>query len=215
MNPTLTPEALLTALHARYATKAFDPARKIPAGVWSALEQSLILSPSSFGMQPWKFIVVTNPAVKTQLQGHAWNQPQVGDCSHFVVIARPAKVGPADVNKIISATAVAKGIPESVLEGYKQMMLGFVSNPAFDAENWAAKQCYIALGFIMESAALLGVDACPMEGINPAAFDQVLNLPATGYHAQVAIALGYRSATDKYSTSSKVRYPASELVVHV
>ncbi len=81
---TLTPAALLEQLNWRYATKQFDQSRKIPADVWSAIEQALVLTPSSFGLQPWKFVVVTAAEVKKQLVAVSWNQAQPADCSHHV-----------------------------------------------------------------------------------------------------------------------------------
>jgi len=206
---------VVSDLNWRYATKAFDPTKTIPAATWTQLEQSLILSPSSFGMQPWRFVVVTDKAVKAKLLPLSWNQPQVTDCSHFVVLARKRDIGVADVDKLLNATYAARGIPPGALDGYRGMMVGFVNNPSFDAADWAARQVYIALGFLMHTAAVLHVDACPMEGISPGGFDELLGLPAEGYMTTVACALGYRSAGDKYAKGKKVRYPASELVRHV
>jgi nitroreductase len=215
MSTPVSTETVLSALKWRYATKTFDATKKIPDATWSALEHSLVLSPSSFGLQPWKFVVVTNPAVKAKLREKAWNQGQVTDCSHYVVIAAKSKVQAADVERLISHMSAATGAPAAALEGYKGMMLGFVSNPAFDTSTWAAKQGYIALGFLLETAALLGVDACPMEGFDKAAFDEILGLPAEGYNSVVTCALGYRSAEDKHAKSPKVRYSAKDVVKHV
>lgn len=215
MSTTVTPTQITSALNWRYATKAFDPSKKIPADLWKTLEEALRLSPSSFGLQPWKFFVVTDPATREKLKAAAWNQGQVTEASHLVVLARKADVTVADVEKLINTTATANGIPASALDGYKGMMSGFVSNPSLDKSAWAAKQVYIALGFLLESAALLGLDACPMEGFDAKAFDEILGLPAKGYHAQVIAAVGYRSASDKYAQGKKVRYPAAEMFEHI
>lgn len=211
----LSPESVLSALKWRYATKAFDPSKKIAPAIWAVLEQSLVLSPSSFGLQPWKFIVITQPEIRAKLREKAWGQSQVTDCSHFVVIARQTKVSVTDVDKLINAMSANSGAPVAALQGYKGMMTGFIANPSFDSAHWAARQTYIALGFLMETAALLGVDACPMEGIDPAAFDEILGLPAEGYNTVVACALGYRSAEDRHAKTPKLRYPVNELVKHV
>lgn len=215
MSTPVSSETVLSALKWRYATKAFDAGKKIPDATWSTLEQSLVLSPSSFGLQPWKFVVVTNPAIKAKLREKAWNQSQVTDCSHYVVIASKSKVSVPDVERFIQHMSATTGAPLAALEGYKGMMVGFVSNPAFDTAPWAAKQAYIALGFLLETAALLGVDACPMEGFDKAAFDEILGLPAEGYNAMVTCALGYRSPEDKHAHHPKVRYTAKDVVKHV
>lgn len=206
---------VISALQWRYATKVFDSTKVVPEAVFAKLEEALVLSPSSFGMQPWKFVVVTDPAVKAKLKPLSWNQSQVTDCSHFVVLARKKEITQADVNKLIDATYAAKGIPAGALDGYKGMMSGFVVQPGFDGAGWAAKQVYIALGFLMSAAAMVGVDTCPMEGIDPKGFDEVLGLPAEGYLTTVACAVGYRSEKDRHAGGKKVRYPASELVKRV
>jgi nitroreductase len=213
--PNLAPEALLNALAWRYATKQFDPNRKIPVDLWQTLEKSLLLSPSSFGLQPWRFVVVTDTALKLKLKGKAWNQPQVADCSHFVVLAGRTAVTEAEIARFIKSTATARGIPEEKLADYKGMMTGMLLAPGFPVVEWAARQVYIALGFLLESAAVLGVDACPMEGFDHKAFDEILGLPAEGYTAQVAAALGYRSAADKYAGLAKVRYGTQDLIRHI
>lgn len=213
--PMADPETILSALRWRYATKTFDASKKIPANLWSAIEQAIVLAPSSFGLQPWKFIVVNDPAVRAKLREKAWNQSQVTDASHYMVIARQLKVTEADVTKYIAATAEAKGIPASALEGYKGVIMGFVVNSGRDTGAWSARQSYIALGFALETAAMLGVDACPMEGFDPAGFDEILGLNGTNYTSAVTVSFGYRSPTDKYAAGPKIRYPASDVIRHV
>ena len=213
MNPTIADSQLLEALQWRYATKAFDPFRKIPAATWASLQEALVLSPSSFGLQPYRFIVVDDPATRAKLQPHAWNQRQVTDASHFIVIAARTAMTEAEIDRFIGRIAELRGVNRAALAPYRQMMAGSLLGETAAARipHWAARQAYIALGNLLTSAALLGVDACPMEGFVPAEFNKILNLPAQGYTAVVCCALGYRSADDKYVGSRKVRFPASEL----
>jgi nitroreductase len=212
-NGSVPSGSVLSALQWRYATKAFDPSRRVPDAVFAELEHSLVQSPSSFGLQPWKFVVVTDAGLKAKLRKLSWDQPQVTDCSHFVVLARKRDVTAADIERFISTTASTRGIPASALDGYKGMMSGFLLQPGFDTSGWTARQVYVALGFLMSAAAMLRVDTCPMEGIDPRGFDEVLGLPEQGYLTTVACAVGYRAADDKYAKAPKVRYPASELVL--
>lgn len=207
---------LLAALEWRYATKKFDPTKKISSGTWATLERSLVLTPSSFGLQPWKFIVVTNPAVKAKLLPLSWNQAQVVDCSHLVVFAMRKGVDEAHVDKFLARQMEVRGDKPESLAGYRGMMTGFVKNIAANGllDQWATKQVYIALGQFMAAAALLGVDACPMEGISPAAYDDVLGLKGTDYATLVACAAGYRAADDKYATAAKVRFADAEMIEH-
>jgi len=213
MNP-ITPQQLLDAQTWRYATKTFDATRKIPADLWSALEASLVLSASSFGLQPYRFIVVQDPAKREQLLSHSWNQRQVVDASHFVVFASRTSVTDTEIDQFIALSASKRGATPESLAGYRGMMAGMLLADSFKAfaPQWTARQAYIALGNLLTSAALLGIDTCPMEGLNPAEYDRVLNLPAQGLGTMVACALGYRHASDKYATLAKVRFPKSDLI---
>ena len=205
---------LLAALRGRYATKAFDPTRKIDAATWEVLAQSLVLTPSSYGLQPWKFLVVTSPDLKKQLRAVSWNQAQVEECSHHVVFLARTTITEADLDRLVAATVAARGVTTESLAMYKGFMVkDLIAGPrAQHIQAWAANQVYIALGQLMASAALLGVDGCPMEGLDPAAYDRILGLEGSGYATKVALPLGYRLATDKYATLPKVRYAASELI---
>lgn len=208
---------LTAALDWRYATKKFDSAKKIPADTWAALEHALVTAPSSFGLQPWKFIVVTDAAARAKLLPASWNQTQVVEASHLVVFAVRKGVDEAWVDKFLARQVELRGGSLEALAGYRGMMTGFLQKitAAGQLDAWATKQSYIALGQFMAAAAVLGVDACPMEGINPAAYDEILGLAGTDYATVVACAAGYRAADDKYAAAKKVRFPASELVVHV
>jgi len=210
----MTNEQLLAALNWRYATKIFDATKKIPADVWKTLEQSLVLTPTSYGLQPYQFLVVSNPAKRAELLAHSWGQKQVVDASHFVVFTARTEMKEADVDKLIQRTKELRKLPEGAFNPYRDMMLGDVVNGprGKTAHEWAARQAYIALGNLMTCAAVLGVDACPMEGLTPMEYDKILNLNGTGYATVVACALGYRAAADKYAGLTKVRYETRDLV---
>lgn len=202
-------------LNWRYATKIFDNTKTIEPALWQKIEESLVLTPSSFGLQPWKFIVVTDDAVKQSLVEHSWSQPQVADCSHLVVLAARKSLTEEEVASFIQSTADARSVPVESLEGYKGMMLGFLSHMDDDTRTaWAKNQVYIALGQLMSTAAVLNVDACPMEGIIPPEYDKVLGLEDSGYTTVLACPMGYRSSEDKYAELAKVRYPVSQMIEH-
>jgi nitroreductase len=209
----ISPENLLKSLQWRYATKAFDSEQQIPESIWSSLEDSLILTPSSFGLQPWHFFVITNPEIKAELLPHSWNQAQVTECSHFVVLAAQKNVGDVEISQLMDHTSTLRKVETATLDGYRKMMSGFMAqmNPE-ELLNWAKLQTYIALGQLMTSASVLGVDACPMEGFVSAEYDRILGLEEKGLRASVACALGYRSTADKYAELPKVRYEKSELI---
>lgn len=212
---TISPAALLDTLHWRYATKAFDPSRRIDAATWAALEESLVLTPSSFGLQPWRFLVVTDPAVKARLKPVSWNQAQVVDCSHLVVLAAKTAVSEADIDAWIARICAVRGSTPAQLAGYRQMMIDKVVKGGLPVAplEWATRQCYIALGQFMLAAASVGVDTCPMEGIEPARYDEILGLTGSGFATCVACPAGHRAAGDKYAGLAKVRYPAASVIV--
>ena len=213
MNNGITRQ-LLNALNWRYATKVFDPNKKIPADVWQTLERALVLSPSSYGLQPYRFLVISDPAKRAALLPHSWNQKQVVDASHFVVFTARTQMTEADVDKLIARTTDVRKIPAESLNFYRDMMLGdLVNGPRSRiAHEWATRQAYIALGNLMTCAAVLGVDACPMEGFVPSEYDRVLGLENSGYATVVCCALGYRADNDKYASLPKVRFELQELV---
>lgn len=211
----LSTEHLISQLRWRYATKQFDAAKKIPADVWTALEDALVLTPSSFGLQPWRFLVISNPELRQKLRVASWNQSQVTDASHLIVFAVHKENTPEHVDRHISAIASATGQPADAprLAGLKRVILDFsgsVSN-----KEWNSRQAYIALGNFMTSAALLGIDTCPLEGIEPAKYDEILGLSELGLATAVACAAGYRAETDKYAATPKVRFAKEEVIQYL
>jgi nitroreductase len=213
---TIQPNDLLAALRFRYATKAFDPVRKIPAETGDAFEKSLVLTPSSFGLQPWKFLVVENPEIREKLKAASWSQPQLIDASHLVVLTARTDLTQADIDSWIARLSEIQGTPIEALVGLSGMISSFSSamTPA-EKQAWNTRQVYIALGQLMTSAAVLGIDSCPLEGISPADYDTILGLPGTGYATAVACALGYRSPEDKYAVAPKARFPDAQVLTHV
>lgn len=210
----ISSDALIHQLEWRYATKQFDATRKLDPETWKALEEALVLTPSSYGLQPYKFIVVTDPALKAKLRPASWGQSQIEDASHLVVFAIKKAMGEAHIDRYVERIAEVRGVSAESLEGFRGFMVDkLVSGPqATTIDQWAARQAYIALGNFMTSAALLGVDTCPLEGLDPAAYDAILGLEAEGYATVCACAAGYRSEGDKYARLPKVRFPESELL---
>jgi nitroreductase len=209
-------EAVLAQLKWRYATKKFDPTRKIAPELWSQLEQAAIHAPSSYGLQPWKFVVVTDPAVRAKLHPVSYGQAQILDASHLVVFAAKNPPGPADVEAYVARVAQVRGSTVESLADFKQRMLGSLARmDAAQAHRWAARQTFIALGFFLAAAALMSVDACPMEGFQPEKYDELLGLKDQGLGAVVIAAAGYRATDDKYAASAKVRFEPKDVVIRV
>jgi nitroreductase len=212
-----TPESVLDQLQWRYATKKFDPTQIIPSETWAILEQSLVLAPSSFGLQPWKFFVIRNPEMRQKLLGASWNQTQVVEASHLVVFAVKKDINAADVDRYIERMADVQQVPAENLQGFSGIVKGFLEKPPFefDVNEWSTRQVYIALGQFMTSAAMLSIDTCPMEGFEPAQYNELLGLPQQGYSAVVVCPAGYRSVEDKSASRPKVRYSLEDVVAYI
>jgi nitroreductase len=211
---SMKPQSLIAQLRWRYAVKKFDPARKIPADQWQALEEALVLTPSSWGLQPWKFFVISDQTLKDKLVPISWNQRQLADCSHVVVFAIKKDLAAADIDRYLARVTEVQGTPVEKLAGFRKMLMSSFSPPPekFDVNQWASLQDYIALGNFMTSAAVLGIDTCPMEGIEAAKYDELLGLPAKGYATVVVCVAGYRAADDKYAAMPKVRFKHEDVI---
>jgi nitroreductase len=205
---------LLENLNWRYATKKFDSTKTIAAETWAALEESLVLTPSSYGLQPWKFWVITNTELREQLKPLSWNQAQVTDCSHYVVFAIKKNLSLEHLDHFIARTAEVRGIAVEAIAGYRNIMASDViyGPRSLTVNEWATRQVYIALGNFMTSAAMIGVDTCPMEGIEAPKYDKLLGLSEKGYATVVACAAGYRAEDDKYANLAKVRFLKDEVI---
>lgn len=197
----------IEALKWRYATKKFDAKKKVSDADLNELLEALRLSPSSYGLQPWKFIVITNPELRKNLREHAWNQPQITDASHLIVLATRTDVDEKYVKQYVNEIAKQRGVPVDSLQGYQDMMTGDVKNRSKEAiVEWSKHQTYIALGFLLETAALKQIDACPMEGFDKVKFDEILDLKKKNLTATVLCSVGYRAADDAYAQNAKVRF---------
>jgi nitroreductase len=212
--PEIDPSQLLEQLEWRYAVKRFDPQRKLDATTWSALEQAMVLTPSSYGLQPWKFIVITDQRVKDQLPAMSWNQKQPQDCSHMVVMAARKTMDVAHIDRYMNSVVTTRSLEDGAMDGYRKTLVGIVEKMP-NHLDWNARQVYIALGQLMVSAAMLGVDTCPMEGIDTAAFDELLGLSDTEFTTVVGCAVGYRHPDDVQATAAKVRFSRADLLVEL
>jgi len=212
----MQPTDLLTALHWRYATKVFDSAKKIPADTWSALEESLVLTPSSYGLQPWKFIVIQDKELREQLVPHSWRQRQVADCSHLVVMATKVTMTEADIDANLIRIAEVRGGTPDALAGFRKMLIADIitGERSQYITTWAKMQAYIALGQFMTACAMLQIDTCPMEGFKAEPYDEILGLKAQGYTTAVLCPAGYRSDDDRYASLPKVRFQAKDVIEH-
>lgn len=204
---------IISSLEWRYATKQFDSSRKITQEDLLTLQKSIQLTATSYGLQLYKVFLVEDPKIREQLKPLSWNQTQVTDASHYLVFASRIDVNQKDIDSLIDLKSKHTQMPKEALEGYGAFMTQKVVEEKSSQEQyeWTSKQAYIALGNLLMACASLEIDACPMEGIDPKAYDNILKINEQGFKADFAVAVGYRSQEDQTQYITKVRRPMEEL----
>ena len=205
---------LTEALNWRYATKNFDPDKKVTPADITELCDAMRLSASSFGLQFWRFVVIQQAELQKQLRAHSWNQGQIEDCSHLIVLCTPRSVGDAQVDHYLESICQTRSVSRESVEGFGQMMKDTVNKMDQQAQwVWMDKQIYLVLGNLLTGCAIKHIDACPIEGFSAPDYDRILKLEQKGLRSVVVCAVGYRLSSDKYAHLSKVRYPLDEVVI--
>lgn len=208
--------SLIDKLRTRYATKKFDASKKLSAGQLNELLDAVQLSPSSFGLQPYKILVVEDAEIRRQLREAARHQAQLTDASQVIVFASETNIDENLVKHYIDNIARTRQMGRHHLEGFENAMIGTVNRLSEDQKiAWSHKQAYIALGVLLTAAAEMGIDACPMEGFEAGKFDEILGLKEKGLTVSVIAAIGFHAADDSLANLPKVRRPKEELFIHV
>ena len=203
---------LINALNWRYATKKFDTSKTVSDADLSTLKQAVNLTATSFGLQPFRVLIVSDQETKDKLRAAAYDQGQVSDASHIFVFAAKLDVTPEYVDDFIKLTAETRDIPLESVQGYGEYIKGSIAgkDETFIL-NWNKRQAYIALGSLLAAAGELRVDSCPMEGFDPTKFDEILGLKEKGLTATVIAPVGYRHAEDHAAQYAKVRLPLADM----
>lgn len=213
---TIKTQNSLDALAWRYATKKFDHTKKLDKDQLENLLTAVQLAPSSYGLQPYQVIVVSNQEVKEKLKLAAFNQPQLADASHVFVFAIPKNFNTQHVDEYATNIIQTRGVAIEAIQGFVDTMKGTVnSRNQEQLANWNSRQAYIALGVLLESAALHGFDTCPMEGFNNAEFDEILGLDKNDLTSVVIAPVGFRAIEDAYQHLPKVRKSKEDLFIHI
>ncbi len=196
----------------RYATKKFDANKKVSDNDLETLLEATRLSASSYGLQPYHVIVVSDQKVKEQLKPASWNQSQITDASHVIVFANASDFGEELVDDFVENISQTRNIPMDGLKGYADFMKSkLMALPTETKSNWTARQTYIAFGNLMQAAAELRIDTCPMEGFESDKYNEILGLADKNLNAAVVLAVGYRSEEDETQHLPKVRKSKEEL----
>lgn len=207
---------LIDDLNWRYATKRYTN-KKVEPPDFEIILESIRLSATSLGIQPFHCFVIENPKIREELKAAAYNQPQLTEASHIIIFAAWKQFKINYVEDYLQLIAETRGIGVESLAGFRSMMLEFLE-PLSDAAvlQWAAKQCYIALGKAMATAAHSKIDTTPMEGFNSGAVDTILGLDALGLCSTLILAVGYRDVeNDKLAILPKVRKSAQQLFTKI
>jgi nitroreductase len=208
---------LLKKLEWRYATKKMNPAKSVPQEKVERILEAARLAPTSSGLQPFEIIVITNKDVREQIKPKAWGQNQITDGSHLLVFAAWDNYTPERINAMFDMTNAQRGGTNEGWENYRKLLLS--TYPPRDAQvnfEHAARQAYIGLGAALIAAAFEEVDATPMEGFDPKALDEILNLNARGLRSVAIVPLGYREESGDWLVNlKKVRRPREQFITEV
>lgn len=198
----------------RYATKKFDTTKKISKKDLNTLKEAIRLSSSSYGLQPYKVILVENKKLREQIQPIAWGQSQIVDASHLIVFANQTNIGGTEIDALIENMSITREIPLESLTSYGDFMKSKITSLSDQAKNaWTSKQTYLALGNLLNAAAELKIDATPMEGFDPVALNEILGLTALNLNATLIATIGYRHEDDATQHYKKVRKSTEELYI--
>lgn len=204
------------ALAWRYATKQFDPEKKLSEEELALALETLRMAPSSYGLQPWRFYLIENPDTRTEIRALAWDQAQVTDASHLIAIATKVQVTEEDVHAFMQDVKDTRGVTDADITGYRDMILQTVRSLSSEQNGvWCSRQAYLALGFLLATLAHNEIDACPMEGFDAEKVSEVLGATSEGYRIVTLVPVGHRAQADTYATLPKVRFPMEQIVKRV
>jgi nitroreductase len=200
----------------RYATKKFNATKKISDSDLDVLKEAIRLTSSSYGLQPYKVLIIENPETRAKLQPASWEQSQITEASHLIVFANYTKIDSGDIDEFFKNICETRNMPIDPLLGYKDFMTGAINKKSSEEINiWNQKQTYLALANLMNAAADLKIDACPMEGFDPAQYNEILGLSKLNLNASLVATIGYRSEEDATQHYKKVRKSKEDLFITI
>jgi len=207
---------IIESLQWRYATKKFDHTKILSQEKINILTEAFNLTATSYGLQPLKLVVIKDKALQRQLTEHSWNQQQVADASHVLVLCIENTVGEEYITNYFKNVKTIRNTPDEILDPFKnQLVDSFKNKPKEEISNWASKQAYLAMGNLLTVCALEKIDACPMEGFIPEKYNEILNLNDLGLHSVLVLPIGYRAEDDMFSELKKVRRSIKDTVITI
>lgn len=199
---------LIKNLQWRYATKKFDTSKKVSDNDLKKLKEAVQLSVSSYGLQLYKVLIIKDPKIREQLKPMSWNQNQITDASHLFVFCNYTDATSEAIDDFIKQTAETRHLDLERLNGYGDFIKSKLAEKSQEEKtSWLKSQTYIALGNLLNACAELKIDACPMEGFEPEAYNKILGLEKQGLNAAIIAPIGYRHHEDHTIGQLKVRKP--------
>ena len=207
---------IIESLSWRYATKKFDTNKKLSEKKVKTLKEAFNLTATSFGLQTISMLVISNEDLKKSLIEHAYNQKQVYEASHLLVICIQNDIKDKDVNEFFDNIKVIRNTPETTLESYRNYLLQSMRDKSVEErQQWSMNQAYITLGNLMTVCAVEGIDSCPMEGFNREKYDEILNLNDKGLKSLLLLPVGYRAEDDMFASFKKVRKDINKTIIEL
>ncbi|NLP56716.1 NAD(P)H-dependent oxidoreductase [Lutibacter sp. B1] len=207
---------IINSLEWRYATKKFDPSKKLSDQQIETLKNAFNLTATSFGLQPIKMIVIQNKELQEKFVEYSYNQRQVADASHLLVLCIDTDTTTKDVNAYFDLEKKIRGVSEEVVSNFRKQLVEMYKNKSIEERQLSAKyQTYIALGNLMTVCAVEKIDACPFEGFIPEKIDELLNLKEKNLMSVLMMPVGYRADDDIISKMKKVRKPLNETIIEI
>jgi len=205
---------IINKLEWRYATKKFDDTKQLKSEKVDIIKNAFNLTATSFGLQTLKLLVISNKELQAKLLPHAYNQQQIVQASHVLVLCIQDQIDSSDVDTHFNNVIETRHTDPKILAPFKTQLKDTIQKMSIsEQQQWSTKQAYIALGNLMTVCAVENIDACPMEGFIPSQFDDVLNLKAQKLKSVLLLPIGYRSEDDMFSTLKKVRKSVNDTVI--
>ncbi|GAA3508434.1 NAD(P)H-dependent oxidoreductase [Aquimarina addita] len=205
---------IIESLKWRYATKKFNTTKILPKEKIDLLIEAFNLTATSYGLQPLKLVIIKDKSKQADLTPHSWNQQQIADASHILVICIETTIDTAYIDKHFDTIKSIRNTPDEILKPFKdQLINSFKEKHPEEISNWATKQAYLAMGNLLTVCATEKIDACPMEGFIPEKYDEILNLHELGLTSVLVLPIGYRADDDMFADFKKVRRPINDTVI--
>lgn len=204
------------SLQWRYATKKFDTTKKLSETQIKTLKEAFNLTATSYGLQPIKLIVIQNKEIQEKLVPASWNQQQIAQASHVLVICVQDNFSSKDVETYFELVKKIRNTPDEIVTSFKSFLVAEIDKKSKEEiEVWNKNQAYLALGNLLTVCAVEKIDACPMEGFIPAQYDEILNLNAHNLKSTLVLPVGFRAEDDLMKDLAKVRKDIQDSIIEI